>query len=268
MEKLKDRIQNNPVYAAFSDSNEKVLSELTYTLRNIISELNNTNSLSVDSFKKLISSMEISNAVFSALSSREGIQLLLKLKAVTDIYKKNLGTNTNLIKTAEFLINKIEKFSSSCFHEADIERLLEIPVYEIQAVSTGSPAAEFNFKWITFERNRSFFISGYRNLEIYKYDDLNAIYNTSESAFIFNYNGKDLFIADMLKNPDIENNIPNKIIVIDKGKHCYAADRTGRKILSTYDLISPLIEPLEISNSFFPGRVRLFGRRYLLLKHD
>jgi hypothetical protein len=71
-----------------------------------------------------------------------------------------------------------------------------------------------------------------------------------------------------MKAPDSNLNPPAKILIIDHGKFCYAADHTGREIHGTYDMIFPLIEPLEAKSRLFSGRVRIFGRRYLVLKYD
>jgi hypothetical protein len=86
MEKIKAKIQEHPAYSGFTGSNEQFLSELTGTIRDIISDLNTRNSITDDIFNKLNETIEISNAIFRSFSNHEGLELiLLRLKSISEL---------------------------------------------------------------------------------------------------------------------------------------------------------------------------------------
>jgi len=264
MEKIKTKIQNHSAYNDFVDSNEKFMSELTGTIRDIITNLNSKNSITDDVFNKFSETIEVSNAVFRSFSNHEGLELILRLKSISELYKKNLKDNSSLIRIAEHLLKKLEKFNSNFYHEASADEIIypELPP-DFQPDEQGLKKS-LNFKWITFERNGSLFISRFKNLEIFNY-----FYPESENPWnTFNFNGKTIVFSDLMKVSDSESKAPLKVIIIDKGSRNYAADHCGREIHGTYDMITPLIEPLEVANKKFYGRVRIFGHRYLVIRHD
>lgn len=267
MEKLKNKILEHPAYSEFSGSNEQFLSELTGTLRDILKDLNSRNSLDDDIFKKLSDTIEVSNAIFRSFSNHEGLELILRLKSISDLYKKNLNNNTNLVRIAEHVLKKLDKFNSTFYHEATSD---EIPYPEFPAeiqTDEKDSGRDLQYKWITFERNGSLFIARFSILEIIETPLIQKEDNTEPPPF-YEHRGKIISLTDLMRTPGSEFIPPVKLLIIDQGKYCYAADHTGREIHGTYDMISPNIEPLEIESRLLSGRVRIFGRRYLVLRHD
>jgi len=104
MDKIKIKIQEHPAYSGFAGSNEQFLSELTGTIRDVISDLNTRNSITDEIFKKLTETIEISNAVFRSFSNHEGLELVLRLKSISELYKRNLSDNSSLVKIADHLL--------------------------------------------------------------------------------------------------------------------------------------------------------------------
>ncbi len=264
MEKIKTKIQEHPAYTGFSGANEQFLSELTGTIRDIIRDLNSRNSISDEIFNKLSDTIDISNAIFRSFSNHEGLELILRLKSISEIYKRNLSDNSSLVKIAEHLLKKLEKFNTSFFHEASSDEIIYPELPPETEPDEKKIGKNLHFKWTTFERNGSLFIIKYTQLETAEYNLLQS----DEVPETISYNGKLIPFIDLMKAPDSNFITPAKILIIDQGKLCYAADHTGREIHGSYDMISPLVEPLEVASRLFTGRVRIFGRRYLVLKHD
>jgi len=263
MEKIKNKIQEHPAYTGFSGTNEEFLSELAGTIRDIINDLNSRNSISDDIFNKLSDTIDISNAIFRSFSNHDGLEIILRLKSISEIYKRNLSDNTNLIKIAGHLLQKLEKFNTSFYHEASADEII-YPELPPEAESGNQESIKkLPFKWITFERNSSLFITKFTSLETVEYDSCNI-----KDIGAIEYNGRTINVIDLMKAPDSTFITPAKILITDQGKYCYAADHTGREIHGSYDMISPLVEPLEVPGRLFKGRVRIFGRRYLVLRHD
>lgn len=264
MEKIKTKIQEHPAYIEFSGNNEQFLSDLTGTIRDIISDLKSRNSINDEIFFKLSETIDLGNTVFRSFSNHEGLELILRLKSISDIYKRNLNDNTNLIRISEHLLKKIEKFNSSFYHEASTDEVIYPELPPEAEDSKQAPLKNLFFKWTTFERNGSLFITQFKHLEIAEYNFI----EDAEATESIEYKGRIIPFADLMKTADSDFTHPAKILIIDHGKICYAADHTGREIHGSYDMISPLVEPLETTSRIFAGRVRIFGRRYLALKHD
>jgi len=261
MEKLKNKIEFDPVYSEFTENNEKILSDLTATLREVITALSSNNSITDEIFNKLSDSIEVSNAVFRSFSSHDGLELVLRLKSVLDIYRKNINENSNLIKIAEHIIKKLNRFNSTFFHEATSDEIVYPELIEENQYTESRQIKDLKYKWTTFERNGSLFIVQYSGLDIIDY-------KSPESGRDFEYNGKSTPFIELMKTPDDEYSPPKKILIIDGGRACFPADRTGRQIHGSYDLISPIIEPMEITGNFISGRVRIFGRKHLVIRYD
>lgn len=266
MEKLKSKIQDHPAYSEFTGSNEQFLSELAGTLRDIFNGLDSGNSATNDIFNRLYDTIEVSNAIFRSFSNHEGLELVLRLKAISDLYRKNLNDNSNLISIAEHVLKKLEKFNTTFYHEASSDEISypELPV-EVQPAEKDT-ARELPYKWITFERNGSLFISQFHMLEIIDSATTAAAENVGPREF-YDYREKKIPLTDLMRAPDSAFTPPAKLLIIDQ-RYCYAADLTGREIHGTYDMISPIIEPLETSSRLLSGRVRIFGHRYLVLRHN
>ncbi len=266
MEKIKDTINEHPVYTDFSVSNEKFLSEITESLRDIINDLNSRNSVTDEIFCRLSETIEISNAVFRSLSSSEGLELVLRLKALSSLYKRNLSENSNLTSIAGHILKKLEKFNSTFYHQGSSDEIHKPELPEAAITGSDDTAGDYFYKWVTFERNGSLFIAQYRSLEI---KDFTHTMSHKPAGPLQDYEADStrFQIIDLMKTPERESRAPSKLLLINN-RYCYAADLTGREIHGSYDMLSPLIEPLDMSGSYFSGRVRLFGRRYLVIRQS
>lgn len=267
MEKIKNKIQEHPAYSDFSGSNEQFLSELTGTIRDIVTDLNSRNSISDDIFNRLYDTIEISNAVFRSFSSHEGLELVLRLKSISELYKRNLKDNSNLIKIAEHVLRKLEKFNTSFYHEATSDEILYPELPPEITPDDRSMKKNLKFKWTTFERNGSLFIKQFSMLEITDFPS-NSTFENNENSVFYEYKNKRIPIIDLMKTKNSIFKPPARLLMIDQGKYCYAADLTGKEIHGSYDLISSIVRPINIDNSMFSGRVRIFGRNYLVIRHD
>lgn len=266
MEKLKDAINEHPLYTEFSVSNEKYLSEITESLKDIIDDLNSRNSVNDEILNKLSETIDISNAVFRSLSSSEGLELVLRLKAISSLYKKNLSENSNLTSIAGHILKKLDMFNSTFYHQGSSDEIhkAELPYTEISL--SVDAAVDLFYKWITFERNGSLFIAQYRSLIIKEFVHTAAV-EPVEQLKDYEADGIRFQIIDLMKSPDREAKVPSKLLLINN-RYCYAADYTGRELHGSYDMISPIIEPLDAAGIYFSGRVRLFGRRYLVIRQS
>lgn len=264
MEKLKDQINEHPAYAEFTGLNEKFLYDLTSTLKDIINDLNSRNSVTDELFTKLAETIEICNAVFRSFSSHDGLELVLRLKAIADLYRKNLDCNTNLTVIAGHILKKLDRFNSTFYHEATSDEIIKPALPDTAFDEIHDKGKDLVFKWITFERNGSFFLTQFKSIEITDYSSYLIHHDHEESHFV-EFNGRNYPLIDLMKPHVSEFKTPSKLVFIDNSSF-YAADHTGREIHGSYDMITPISEPLEVSGSYLSGRVRLFGRRYLVIK--
>ena len=129
MKKIITKIQQHPAYIEFSGNNEQFLSDLTGTIRDIISDLKSRNSINDEIFFKLSETIDLGNTVFRSFSKHEGLELILRLKSISDLYKRNLSDNSNLVRIAEHILKKLEKFNNTFYHEATTDEIIypELP---------------------------------------------------------------------------------------------------------------------------------------------
>ena len=263
MKKISQSIINNSTYAEFTGENERIISDLLGSIKALVSEMENTTAVYDSKISELFHSININNAVLSHFKNSEGIELILKLHAVVEKCRRNTGENSELLAAAEHLLMKLDSFKENLFKTAVTESISETPIEPVSEDSTKIDNENLKYKWITFERNSSRFITDFISLEIRDYNQIHA----EDPGYIY-YNDRKTGISDLMKSPDAGYSPPAKIIIIDSGKRIYAADYAGREILSSNDIITPIIQPLEYSGTLYSGRVRLFGIQFLVIRHD
>lgn len=118
------------------------------------------------------------------------------------------------------------------------------------------------FKWILFQRQRSLFIVSYYSIEIV--DNYASGRGRDQGRIYFTWQGKEHYCRDILYSK--QEDIPDHILVLDGGKRFIPADRIIRRIYSRKDIISEKLEPFkDIKTDISPGRVRLFGKKCIVL---
>jgi len=215
-----------------------------------------------DDFEKTAAAL---STIQSSFNNMEGRGYILKLNAVIAAYRKIYITEGIDFSTLRFLLTKINEMRNKSFdafpwlyhYTKETQKEKKEPV--IKAEPEKSP-----FKWVSFFANSSWFIIPFKSLEISNRCDnykIGELEHFTASLNGIEYEGRYIFskFADKTK-------IPEYFLIVDKHR-LFGADKSGRRIYAYSDFIKKQIQPFEgkINNTFFAGRVRLFGINHLYI---
>ncbi len=213
------------------------------------------------------------SSIYSSLNTVGGNNYLLKLKSVIKKYKKRYtreGINFNLIN---YLIMKITEYRNRSFD--DFPALVHsgpVTGHKKKKAMPGGMVLEPHrpFKWITFNRNGSWFIAGFTDIEFTKGDEGEIISQESRDTFQVKIKDKTILVRDIFSTYSKIRGNPGFFIILDRGNRAYAADKIGDRIYARKDFISPEIKPFPGSgvNPLSPGRFRILGRNHIVLNRE
>jgi hypothetical protein len=211
--------------------------------------------------------LDLLSSIYAAYNTISGLEDIMKLKAVLRTYRERYtreGMDFDLVHSLMARISDArgESFESFPALSHDSTGGTAGLSAEVRRDYSGK-----KYKWITFERNRSWFIVPYRSIEIKKSSGFPVV-SVEDPCFInVNVEGRivrsrDIFVRT-LDGPEK----PRYILMIDGEHNNLAAGSLGREIYSDHDFITPMIRPFKkaSSNALSPGRIRLFGRNHILL---
>jgi len=262
MTRLKKEIIDNPLYIEFCESNENAILKFCSSLDSLIEELIENNNISKNRVEELVILVDSANAAFANYNKKEILEIILKLKSLAGLSKKNRYEDEKILSSAKRLIEKLKKETPKIFHEIEKSDVIdaEKPIEQTEE----APKKNAKFKWIIFERNKSLFIAPFKNIEIINTENKNFQYEHNYAVF---FDGDKKISAIDLLQSNIASIPPKKILIIDFDKY-YAADKIGREIHSSSDILLDMVNSSKIKNEIFAGRVRLFGKNHILLRQQ
>jgi hypothetical protein len=218
-------------------------------------------------YDEIMRRIDILSSIYSGFNTVRGSDYVLRLKAVLQSYRKRYtreGLDFNLVND---LLIKINDARNSSFENFPGLSHDEAPP---AVTACDEPEKDYSgrkYKWVTFERNKSWFIAPFRSIEIRKNKNFPIVSCELPDYLNVEINErtvrvKDIFIKS-LERPDN----PRYIILLDRAGKNFAASRVGKRIYADRDVMNPIITPFRNveTNALSPGRVRLFGRNHIFL---
>ena len=209
-------------------------------------------------------------SIYSSYNNLLGRDYLLKLKSLLKDYRKRHSYEGIDFNTIYYLHSKFDEQREKSFqnfpeltHKYDIT---EIPTEDSYKKLNLDDAA---YKWITFHRNGSWFITSFKSIQIVTYEDADVSNKdvSTKSVKMIKINDKKYDVIDIFSQfPLKKDERPDYILIIRKHNiiKCFAATRIGKRIFAERDFISLNLKPIE-KTSISPGRIRLFGKNHLYL---
>lgn len=211
--------------------------------------------------------LDILSSIYAGYNTIAGLEDIMKLKAVLRTYRERYTREGMDFDLVHSLMERISDARSVSFESFPA---LSHDSSDASTGRTDTVRKDYSgkkYKWITFQRNHSWFIVPYRSIEIKRSSGFPVV-SIEEPDFInVNIDGRIVRSRDIfIKFPDGPEN-PRYILMIDGDRNNLAAGSLGREIYSDHDFISPMIKPFTkaSSNALSPGRIRLFGRNHILL---
>ncbi len=215
--------------------------------------------------------VKILTSIYSSYNAIDGRDYLLKLSAVIQEYRERYTRKGIDLELLNFLNGKVTELRDKCFQE--FPALSHEYVYpgqereECPDTSTVLYHAEKRpYKWVTFMRNRSWFIIRFSDLEIIYPESCDSMSRRGDMVRIV-FKGRSLTFKDIFSKFESEKEPPGYFIALDGGAKNYVATRVGKRVLSHSDIITPRIKPFpEKEHPWSPGHARIFGRNHIVIR--
>ncbi|TFH43500.1 MAG: hypothetical protein E4G96_00995 [Chrysiogenales bacterium] len=211
--------------------------------------------------------IDILSSIYSGYNTIDGAEYVLRLKALLESYRKRYtreGLDFNLVHR---LIHSIAEARDNSF-----DGFPGLSHSDAPAVVDGFDTQEGElslrkFKWITFERNRSWFIARFRSIDIIREPVFSLVRIEEPDCMHVEIAGSIVRIRDIFTRSLDSPKSPRHLILLDGGERSYAANRIGKRLFADRDFLMPLVRPFKKveHTTLSPGRVRLFGKNHLLL---
>ncbi|HOT44450.1 MAG TPA: hypothetical protein PLC28_06150 [Spirochaetota bacterium] len=211
--------------------------------------------------------LDVLSSIYSGYNTVKGAEPVMRLKAVLETYRKRYTRESLDFNLVYGLLIKIADMRSASFE--DFPRLVhdESPVAVTGGEITGRDYSRMPHKWITFERNRSWFIAPFSSVTIVKSSNFSIEAVEKPDFLAIDIGRKTVKVKDIFVKSLDHAGSPRCVIMLDGAARNYAADRIGRRIFAARDIIRPMVKPFRTvrSHPLSPGRLRLFGQNHLFL---
>jgi hypothetical protein len=271
-------IKNNYKYIKYNDYWQNSLQRLEGIAKNLEQNFSllEKQYYNFDKFySEIITEIDILAAIYSSHNNLKGMEYILKLKAVLAHYKKRYSHDGIDFKIINFLnarINKLRNISIEEFPKMQHSYSVSEDIADengsidpnIQRYNVLRNSAKY--KWITFRRNGSWFITQYGKFQIIREEESQLAENT-DPVIRIKYKDSILPVSDIFSKFRNNKKEPIKLFLIVKFKNrlkCFAANKLGKVIMADNDIITPHLKAFEKSK-IFPGRFRIFGKNHIYL---
>ncbi len=270
--------KNNYKYIKYNDfwqNNLQRLEEITKLLERDFYKLEKKYSGFDSIYDEIITEIDTIGSIYSSFNNIHGREYVFKLKSLLQNYKKRYTREGIDFKTIHYLktkINELMEMSFDQFPQLDHTYIYYKNISDNTLPQIDSNIRKYNelkksahYKWITFTRNGSRFITPYDNLQIKKPDEI-EISKGNNSKIKIRTGDTYTEVIDLF-NKFSENSRKIKFFLVVEYKNtvkCFAVEKFGRIIMSERNFISPGLRAIKKS-SISSGRFRLFGKNHIYI---
>ena len=219
-------------------------------------------------YRDLEEDLDLLSSLYAGLNTIEGMEYVQKLRAMISQYR-SLYTREGIdFETLNFLTLKIQELREISFEDFPVLDHRDDEKEEIAPLKESTDYEDRPFKWISFQRNGSWFLSFFNRLKIIDAEVTSFTLIPETNRVTVSADGVPGEGIDMFGEFAAPRNDPEYFIVIDD-IHLWAADGLGKRIYAAHDIVTGKVTPLARSggSSLVTGRARLFGRQHLYISH-
>ena len=256
--------QGKTIAAEFWQDNLRKMEEISNNLELALNRLEDEYLRFYPLFEEFEENASALSSIQSCFNNIEGRGYILKLNAVIAAYHKIFVTEGIDFSALRFLLAQINELRDKSF-----ETFPWLYHYTEDTKEENEPAVKAEpekspFKWVSFFANNSWFIAPFRSLEIFERCDN---YKMGESEhFTASFDGVEYEGRYIFSKFSDEAKVPEYFLIINK-RRVFGADKNGRRLYAHNDFMKKQIQPFDgkIDNTFFAGRIRLFGINHLYI---
>lgn len=260
----------HPEYNEFWQNNLQGIDDLSRNLEKYFLSLEKKYTDFDSIYSEITNRVDLLSSIYSSYNNLKGRDYLLKLKALLNDYKKRYTVDGIDFNTIHYLYNKINALRQESFE--NFPAFLHDYSYGTEIKKNTDKYADFlskeikaRYKWITFKRNGSWFITRYDMIDLVRSGEAELMH--SDSDIIIRYNKEMIKIIDVFSRfsaGDREKINYYNIVHFRNEVKAFAAAELGKKILSGTDFISPQLIPFQ-KTRISPGKIRIFGKNHIFL---
>lgn len=259
-----DRRSEYEKHLEFWQNGLQVIEEISSSLETSLAKLEKKYSDFESLYDQAMDRIDELSGIYAGVNTLQGREYVLRLKALMRDYRRRYtleGINFNAI---HFLHSRIRELRDRSF--SDFPNLTHIPAGTVESVCPERRSIVVRYRWITFERNGSWFILPYDTLDVLEFRKANLAGGGRQNRFTLLLEGTELELLDLLSSSMAEKVRPSYIVVVGLGdnRYCYAASAMGKRILSRRDFIIEGLKDIR-DKGFSRGHIRLFGRKHLYI---
>jgi hypothetical protein len=257
------------IYREFWERNRDYFGQISHDLEKRLISLEKHSLQFKDIYVEIESAISALMTTYKNDTHAVAHEFLLKMFAHIKDHRKEIEKQQISFNVIHFLLEKI--------HSYEEERYSRFPsVNQPDEMTTTSKVRLTHyeetkpFKWITFSRNGSWFIVPYQQLDIVPYRIVPFVADPHTPQNSIEFNDRSYIVHDIFSTtlgappPD-----PScYIIVHNRESFCFAADRKGKRYLSSGNLVGKKMEPFDSQIGFATGFIRLGGTRHICLKPE
>ncbi len=211
--------------------------------------------------------MDMLSSIYFSNIAIGGLEYVTRLNSVLRTYRHRSsgeGPNFNLIHN---LLAKITEARNRAFEQFPEMSDLEYAASARAEASSSKHGIQKRFKWVTFKRNRSWFIAPFNTLEIRPNENYQIESFEKPDFILIDLDNSAVRIEDIFSKFSDRWRKPACFLLLNERKKNFAADRIGRQVFANRDMLKPMLRPFGATghHRLSPGRVRLFGINHILL---
>ena len=243
------------------------IEQIQHLVEESIHDLENKYAEFESRYEVIMQQLDILSSIYAGYNTIQGSEYVLRLKSVLQSYRRRYtreGLNFNLI---HYLLIKISDARDACFENFPELTHDDMPAIVSDCHSREHEYSRKKYKWITFERNRSWFIAPFTTIDIMKNDNYPIVSVEEPDYLNIDINNTILKIKDIFVKSLAQPDSPYYFILLNSELKNFAANRIGKRIYAERNIINPFIKPFKKvhAHPLSPGRIRLFGKNHILL---
>ncbi len=261
---MKQFLDKTHLVADFWQNSFHSIEELTHTIEQFLFKLENEYRDFQGLYDALLDHIDVLISLYSSFNNLNGIEYLYKLRATLKEYYKRYtheGINFNVIY---YLHQKVTELREEGFRQNQEKKQCLHKNPSRSRNNLKDAETILPFKWITFQRKNSWFITPFAEIEIIEARSAKTQYHERDQIVSVEHGGIFYSVIDFFPSSGSLHQKNNYFLLVttDNGAYCYAADKMGKKIMARRDWVSMKISPFHLNISA-KGYVKLFGIKHI-----
>lgn len=253
-------------YRTFWEENLQKLEEISAHIEKHILSLEKKHLTKKEEYYEIEKAIDLLLSIYSSYNCLKGREYLLKLKSCLAQFRHHAESEKTRFNTIYYLMAKARELQAESFkdfpkitHEHNEAKKNEIKNIII-------PASSLTYRWITFRKNRQWFITPYNTYTIIEKQNCHLFTNKNGNSYLV-YNNSHIKLLVQNISPNYDDNAANFYIIVYKAdsSYCFAVTEIGKRIAASKDIITPKLKEYRSVKLKY---IKMFGKNHLYMDEN